>query len=235
MSFTPGLATDEMMDLAGLAKDQKPDALQVEFTIEPIENSEQTKKQGRPVSDYVEMITIRVPGEVDFRKEAVTEEHKRRFPRQYLAFHANESQEAASGTPISDWPQVSRAQVQEARHFGCVTVEQLAEATDAAMKALGPGWLTIRQKARDWLKSASDGSVLAKLRSELAERDARLETLEKMLTTQAQALKQSGVSPGAAPAGLTAEQVQEMISAAVRQASAPAQEEVPKRRGRRAA
>jgi hypothetical protein len=127
--------------------------------------------------------------------------------------------------------------MQEARHMGCVTVEQLAEATDGAMKAFGPGWITLRQKARDWLNTADDGALLAKMRDELAERDARLKTLEEMLAAQSQELKRMGSGPSVATAAVVPD-IQAMIAAGIARALAgqqPSQvpsENPPKRRGR---
>lgn len=226
-------ADAELMELAGLAETQQKESLAVRFIAEPQQNEDKTKKAGRPIFDEVEVCEIRIPGDTDLRREPVTAEHKRRFPKQYLAFKANQSQEAASGTPLAAWPLLTRAQVEEAKYLGAHTVEQLAEASDGGIQKFGPGWISIRQKARDWLTAAKDGALLVRLRSELEERDGRIKALEEMLTKQAQALQQAGIGTGStAPvSGTPSVDVGALVAAEVAKALATVQA-APKRRGR---
>src|SRR6266481_6333615 len=58
---------------------------------------------GRPIFDEVEHIRIIAPGGKDnINDRPVTLADKRRFPRQYAAFKAGQSQIAASGTPLTE-------------------------------------------------------------------------------------------------------------------------------------
>jgi hypothetical protein len=227
-------ADQDMMDLAGFAAEQKAERLSVKFTVEPQENPEKSKKAGRPIFDDVEMCEIRIPGDADVRRQPVTTELKQRFARQYLAFKSGQSQETASGTPLAAWALLKRSQVEEARYFGVHTVEQLSEVPDSNMNTLGPGWIDLRQKARDWLEAAADGAKLNELRSELLTATQRISTLEEMLTRQAAALQQAGVTPQTAPTAPPVD-VQALVASAVQEAMARVQVpvvEAPVKRGR---
>ena len=229
-------ADAEMMELAGLAETQDKERLAVHFLLEPQQDEEASKKAGRPIFTDVEVIEVRIPGDVDLRREVVNADHKRRFPKQYLAFKKNQSQEAASGTPLSAWPLLSRAQVEESKYLGAHTVEQLAEVSDGALQKFGPGWRTIRQQARDWLAKAADGALLARLRSELESRDAKIQTLEDMLNKQATALAQAGINgdrPSLAPVqALPDPKMAELEAKLERLIAAQSAAPAPKRRGR---
>lgn len=210
-------ADADMMELAGLAAMQQPEKLAVRFVVEPQENEAKSKVAGRPIFDDVEMVEIRIPGDVDVRRNPVTEETKRRFPKQYLAFHAGQSQETASGTPLAAWALLKRSQVEEARFFGVHTVEQLSEMADANMARLGPGWIDLRQKARDWLEAAQDGAKLNELRTELEAAKQRIATMEDMLNRQAASLREAGVTTPIAQAA-PAIDVEALVAKAVGEA-----------------
>jgi len=223
-------ADAELMELAGLAESQEREKLAIRFYMDSMQDEVASKKAGRPIFNDVEMIEIRIPGDVDLRRYPVEDEHKRRFPKQYIAFKKNQSQEAASGTPLNQWPLLTKAQVEESKYLGAHTVEQLAEVSDGALQKFGPGWRTLRQQARDWLQKAADGALLAKLRSELEERDAKIQTLEDMLNKQATALAQAGIT-GDRPAPVADSRMADLedkLNRLLAAQAAPA----PKRRGR---
>jgi len=229
-------ADEEMTRLAGLAEVQQAENLAVRFFIEPQEDETATKNQGRPIYRDVEMVEIRIPGDPDLRRSPVMQADKDRFPKQYLAFKRNQSQEAVSGTPLAQWALLSRAQVEEAKYLGAHTVEQLASASDASIQRFGSGWISIRQKARDWLQSAKDSSMLSKLRSELEERDARIKTMEDMLRKQGEAIASLGANGvRAAPEPAPADDKLQALEAKLERllaAQAVPPPVIPKRRGR---
>ena len=205
--------------------------LSVVFFTDDMLNEQKSKAAGRPIYDPVERCEIRIPGSPDVQRPVVTDKERQRFPRQYAAFKAATSQDAVSGTPLKEWPWMSTSQVKELAHFGIRTVEHLAGLADGAIQQLGPGWLQMRQHARDWLLKAESSAPLVALRAENESLKQRLETLEGMVQRQAQeiAASREGVTPAATPAPAVdiAAMVREQL-AAVLAAQAPA----PKRRGR---
>ena len=178
-------ADEYMQEISALAELQKPSSLIVRFSIEAQEDEAASAKAGRPIFNDVEVLEVRVPGDIDVLRRNATENDRREYAKQYLAFQKSQSQETVSGTPLSVWAPMKRSQVEEARHFGIFTVQQLAQVPDNHMQRLGPGWITLRQTARDWEKAANDGAAVVSLRQELENATARIKTMEEMLKKQA--------------------------------------------------
>lgn len=215
-------AESGFMDASGLSRQRSPDDnLSVRFSIEALENPAKTKEAGRPIFDETEMIEIRIPGDPDIRKRPVNEGDKVRFARHYDAWKRNQNQETVSGTPLSAWPLIKRSQVEEAKFFGVHTVEQLANIADVNLQRLGPGWPTLRQQSIDWLKKAEDGALLGKLRSELEERDRRINALEDMLKRQAAELHRPVNQPGPAPVSPDVEALKMQVATLLARAAEP--------------
>lgn len=154
------------------------DKLHVQFFTHPKMDQAATLKEGRPIYRDTEYVRIVVPGDKDnIVEKPATDDHRRRFARQYMAFKQGNEAQAQVGTPLSMWPQVTRAQVEELAYFKIHTVEQLAEISDGNAQNF-VGVLSLRQKAKDFLAAAKDGSMVSQLRSEIEQRDSRIATLE---------------------------------------------------------
>src|SRR5262245_61384712 len=103
------------------------EALLVIFYMGVLPNKGKSVEPARPIRDAGEGLRRIVPADnptsVDRPASA---EDKRRFHKQYEAFKAGkEGDEQLSGTMLRDWPFLTRAQVEEFRHIGLRTVEQL--------------------------------------------------------------------------------------------------------------
>ena len=184
-------ADQEMMELAGLAEGQEKSSLVIRFLVEPQEDEAASSKAGRPIFNDVEVVEVRVPGDPDVRRSVVNDYYKRLYPKQYLAFKKGITQETVNGTPLSVWAPMKRSQVEEARHFGLHTVQQLAQISDGNLQRLGPGWIALRQQARDWEKQANDGAALSELRAVVEKQAAQIKTMEDMLQRQSLELHKS--------------------------------------------
>lgn len=90
-----------------------------------------------------------------------------------------------SGTPIMTWPGVGPAQQKAILNAQIKTVEDLAQANEAALQAIGIGARGLKEKAQAWLDVANDtGKVaeeLAALRKRLEQADARNDDLAAKL------------------------------------------------------
>ena len=91
-----------------------------------------------------------------------------------------------TGTPLEQWPQITRSQVKEAKYFECHTVEQMSNLSDAHCQKLGMGFQELRNKAKAYLAAAAgtaDATAAAaendRMRSELAEMKAQLAELSE--------------------------------------------------------
>jgi hypothetical protein len=156
------------------------EGLAVKFMYLPYHNEQKSKEEGRPIFEDREYVEIRVPGKRDFQTKLASDMLKQRFPVHYERFKARESQQVEEGTPLSEWPGVTRGQVEELRFFQILTVENLANVADSSLKAMHGG-LRLKQKAAQYLDASKDNAAAAKLDEAnklIADMSARLEALE---------------------------------------------------------
>lgn len=117
-----------------------PDSrLAVQFYSRPLQNEFESEKQGRPIFADMDFVKIFVPGDSTTVIDVpVREEHKKRFPLHWAHYqnkHGGDQKEI--GTPLSQWPRLSQAQVEELRALKFYTVENVANASDANLQRLG--------------------------------------------------------------------------------------------------
>jgi hypothetical protein len=156
------------------------DNLRVFFSMIPVEDKEATAKEGRPIFNEKEHITIMVPGDRDVMIRQSWKKDHDRFPRQYQAFLNGKNQDAVSGTPLKLVTFLSASQVKELEFFNCMTVEQLANLPDAhAQKFMQLNKL--KQLAKDYLQAAKETAPLTAMRAEMEDKDNRIATLERQV------------------------------------------------------
>lgn len=144
---------------------------------------------GRPIFEDREYIEIRAPGDrLNVVHKEVTQDIRQRYATQYKAWKAGQDQDAAVGTPLAMWPQVTSSDVETFKYQGIRTVEQLAALSETTIQALGPGYRKLKQRATDFLAASKDGAAMTKLRAENEEMSKRLAHLEKLAESQAEML-----------------------------------------------
>lgn len=162
----------------------------VKFYNKSVQNKAETLKQGRPIFDERVYIDIRAPGNREsLYGGPATPQYINRFPEHYKAFMNRTTGELMQGTPLAEWPQITRSQVEEFSFFNVRTVEQLAAMSDeVAQKFMGMHGL--RQKAKEFLARNGTKAEKEELEAKLAARDeqiaglaAKLAELEAKLTT----------------------------------------------------
>lgn len=158
------------------------ESLFVVFYMGVEQNSAKSTEAGRPVFDDVEFVRIIIPGDKNNIIDRRASDHdKRRFHRQYGLFkEGRKEEEQISGTRLTDWPMLTRAQCEEFKYLGLRTVEQLAEVRDDVVSRV-PGMHNLKQVARAWLGKAKSTAEAAQLAKEAAEKDQRIQTLENAL------------------------------------------------------
>ena len=131
-------------------------------------------------------VRITVPGDkTNIVDQPVREDHKRRFPRQWLYFQMQNNNAEVVGVPLSQWVKddpenFNDMQMAELQIFKFQTVEQVATATDNQLQRIGMGSAGLRERARGYLtqRNQSESSTeLAKTRSELDELKAQMALL----------------------------------------------------------
>jgi hypothetical protein len=134
-------------------------ALLVKFYHKSRPDQTASLAEGRPCFKDVEYIEIRIPGQRTAQAcRPATYADKQRFPRHYAAW-VQRKEMPLEGTPLTEWPRVSRSQCDELEFFGIKTVEQLSTVSDAKMSSM-KGLVTLKQQATDWLSSANSNETL---------------------------------------------------------------------------
>ncbi len=153
----------------------------VEFSQQARENGYKSSLEGRTVYDDVEMVTIIIPGDKHSEViEAVTDDHRQRWPVQYRLFKEGLEQ-VADGMPIKEWPPLTPAQVKTLESLNIRTVEQLAGLSDTALTTVGMGGRQLRDKAAAWLQNAADGKPLAEALAAREQVEAKLQAQDAQI------------------------------------------------------
>jgi hypothetical protein len=172
--------------------------LAVTFYKRSVKQEDESIAAGRPIFKEFDFVRICVPGdnltEID---TYANDSHKQRFPRQW-AHYQNQvaGQEVIIGTPIEQWPLISRSQAEELKGIKFRTVEDVANCSDQQLQRIGmiAGMSphSFREKAKAFLNLASDSAEVAQREAELqalkeenakikAETDAKLSKMQEQM------------------------------------------------------
>jgi hypothetical protein len=173
--------------------------LAVQFYKKSMKQEDASNEAGRPIFKEFDFVRIMIPGdnlaEIDTYAQ---ESHKQRFPRQW-AHYQNQvaGHEDIVGTPLDQWPQVTRSQAEELRGLKFYTVEAIADCSDQQLQRIGmvAGMSphNFRLKAKAFLNLANDSAEVAQRESELqalreenakikAETDAKLTAMQEQMS-----------------------------------------------------
>jgi len=159
------LASD--LDNPEYAGAQNPDnRLAVQFYIKAVKNEFESQQQGRPIFQDMDFVKIFVPGDSTSVIDTIArDDHKRRFPIQWARFQNSKEQETYEmGTPISEWPRVTKSQAEMLRALKFYTVESIASASDSQIQSIGmlagTSPYNFRDMAQNFLKSAQGEVIL---------------------------------------------------------------------------
>jgi hypothetical protein len=173
--------------------------LAVQFYKKAIKQEDESNEAGRPIFKEFDFVKIMVPGdnltEID---TYARDSHKARFPKQW-AHYQNQTagHEDIIGTPIEQWPQVTRGQAEELRGLKFPTVESIAFCSDQQLQrigmAAGMSPHNFREKAKAFLNLASDSAEVAQRQEELqalrqendkikAETEAKLAAMQEQMS-----------------------------------------------------
>lgn len=120
---------------------------------------------GRPIYIDTEFIRIFTPGDKDnIPVRPVRPSDIAAYRDQYNRFKNGLSQ-AATGTPLEQWPGLNKSQVKELAYFNIRTVEQLAQTSDASIQKIGP-FMAHRKRAQDYLATARGMAPVEEARAE---------------------------------------------------------------------
>jgi hypothetical protein len=148
--------------------------LQVRFYKRPIHQEQESIDAGRPIYKEFDFVHICVAGDTLTEIDTyVLNSHKQRFPQQWANYQnrlgANDEQ--VIGTPVAEWPLVSKSQAEELRAMKFHTVESIAGASDQQLQrmgmAAGMSPYAFRDKAKAFLNLAMSAAETDKRESEI--------------------------------------------------------------------
>lgn len=167
-------------DFEQTRQSEQDEKLLVKFYTKTVKDNTKSAEQGRAVFKEIEYVDIRIPGARGTgAARPATFKDKQRFPKHYAAFKARVEM-PVEGTPLSEWPVITRAHAEELGFMGVKTVEQLAGMADSNASQF-MGGQSFKAKATAWLERAKKDVSLAKLEEELAKRDAQIAALSAKL------------------------------------------------------
>ena len=173
--------------------------LAVQFYKKSVKQDIASDEAGRPIFKEFDFVRIMIPGdnltEIDTYAQ---ESHKQRFPRQW-AHYQNQvvGHQDIVGTPLDQWPQITRSQADELRGLKFHTVESIADCSDQQLQRIGmvAGMSphNFRLKAKAFLNLANDSAEVAQREAELAqvkeenakikaETDAKLAAMQEQMS-----------------------------------------------------
>lgn len=159
-------------DFTPAAQSAQDRTLLVRFYPKPRPDKAKSAEAGRPIFRDTDYIEIRTPGSRDAVSRPATQRDIERFPEHYERYRKRIA-EPLEGTPLAEWPSITRSMAEELSFINIRTVEALASVADAHM-AKFRGLSTLKRKAQDWLALAEDDAPLVRLQEELATRDATI-------------------------------------------------------------
>jgi hypothetical protein len=171
--------------------------LQVRFYKRSVHQEQESMDAGRPIFKDFDFVQICVAGdsltEIDTYALA---SHRTRFPIQWANYMNRQgaNDQEVVGTPVTEWPLVSKSQAEELRAMKFQTVESIANASDQQLQrmgmAAGMSPYAFRDKAKAFLNLATNAAETDKreqeinaLKEELAKKD--LETAKIKQDTDA--------------------------------------------------
>ena len=152
---------------------------------------------GRPIYKEFDFVHICVAGDTLTEIDTFAlQQHKQRFPIQWANYMNRQGANDVEvvGTPVAEWPLVSKSQAEELRAMKFHTVEAIANASDQQLQrmgmAAGMSPYAFRDKAKAFLNLATTSAETDKreheinaLKEELAKKD--LETAKMKAETDA--------------------------------------------------
>lgn len=179
-NYMPPTPNPDDYSLRGTAEADK--SLLVKFFIKPRQDMEKTQTEGRPVFKDVEYIDIKIPGNRNAGAcRPATEADKNRFPDHYRRFKERVSDaDLVVGTPLAEWPLITRSLAEELSFFHVKTVEQLAGMADA-QAARFMGLMPIKQRAIKWLENVAKEKPMWEMDQKIRAQQQQIEELQTSL------------------------------------------------------
>lgn len=157
------------------------DATIPRFHIESVKDELASAEQGRPIFKDEERIQYINPGSQNQPVERVNDSHRQRWPEQYAAFKRG-AEMAVEGTPLEQWPVMTRSMVNELKALGLYTVEQCSVMPDTAVQRIGRGGYQLRERAKAYLDEADSLALSERLNRENESLNSRVTAQDRQIS-----------------------------------------------------
>lgn len=152
------------------------------FHFETRPDKAATEREGRPIFRELPYVEIRLPGQnKSVINRPVKDADKERWPQAWAAFQQRQTG-VIGGTPLKEWPYLTRTRVAELHAMDIFSIEQLAGMPEANALNLGPDGYDLRKRAIQHLQP--DDATISGLRDENRKLKDRLSALEAMAATK---------------------------------------------------
>ena len=149
----------------------------VKFTVEAKKSERKSAEAGRPIFDNKFFVHIKGPGvekqipayEVIYPNPETNypgNDYYLRYRKQADAFKSG-GMEGISGTPLSELPFLSKAEVAEIKAARIHSVEALAALGENVLISMGPGFRAYHEKAKVFLQKAQDMAPFTQMQKQI--------------------------------------------------------------------
>lgn len=157
--------------------------LPVRFYEGAMKNEFASAEQGRPIFLPIDMVEI-IVDKNNVIDTFAREDHKARWPLHWARYQNNKSADTQTiGTPLGEWPLVSKAMAEELRAAKFYTVDQIAAASDQQIgrigMAAGMAPLAFRDRAKRFLETATSEASVNQHAQEMAALKADNERIQR--------------------------------------------------------
>ena len=135
-------------------------------------------------------VRIIVPGDkTNIVDQPVREDHKERFPRQWLHFQMQSGDGPVIGTLLQQWntddeENFSLHQMAELQILKFQTVEQVATASDSQLQRIGMGGAGLRERAKTYLTRKNQSANTSELEITRRELDELKQQMAMLMETK---------------------------------------------------
>lgn len=166
----------------------------VEFYIEPVEKPALSREAGRPIFEDTEFVRLRFVGDPKSslvapandaagrdRETGQSYSWAQKYAEHYRFFKANQDQQAAAGTPLTEVPWLTAAKRAELKALNILTVEGLAGLDGTLLGRIGMGARELKNKAQAYLDAANTNAPNARMATELASAQDEIASLKQQM------------------------------------------------------
>lgn len=152
----------------------------VKFYHKTVPDKKASQESGEPKFMEREYVEIRIPGKRDCTARPASDVDRQRFPKHYAKFKDRTGDLDLEGTPLKEWPGVTRSMAEEMAFHNLLTVEMLANAPDVQI-AKFMGGLKFKEKARDWVEQQKSDKPFLEIKKENEELRAMVRDLGEVV------------------------------------------------------